>query len=99
MPLVIPKLNTITNLNELLGRLYINEAIPVPPKILENENLYSKDDGIDPEKVVFSSQLPKNVVVVRQNMNNIAIKSVIDSGMVPIIVDEESKIIKIIKIT
>lgn len=101
MPLVIPTFPIIHDLQTLLGRVYIDESNPLDldntkGKMLLTFTEGNDEDMIDKDKVVFSSQLPKDVVVLDQSMDAVAITGALSSGMRPIIVDVDNKIVKVL---
>lgn len=89
MPLIVPELPKVSNLRTLLGKKFIDESI-VPDADL-NERM--KDYPI--ENVVFKSQLPPYVLILKQSVDKTAITGAVQSGMLPLIVNEDDIIVRV----
>ena len=83
MPLLVPQLPIITNLRSLVGK-----------KIVDEEKV-TGDSDFPVEKIVYKSQLPKNVLVSKQDVDHVAITGAVKSGYTPIMVDADDIVIRI----
>lgn len=93
MPLVIPTLPKIDDLREIIGKLYFDESIPVDAT--KDFSSFLDNDKVDLSKVVFKSQLPNNTIIIKQDVDSVAIVRAMKSGLTPIITDYNDIIIHI----
>ena len=90
MPLVLPNIFKPIkeqDLRLLVGKTLIDDAIP----LTEHDAQLQLDD----DTLVFKSQLPENVVILRQDNDNTAITGAFKSKLVPILVDANHKITRV----
>jgi len=85
MPLIIPELPKVENLKTLLGKRFVDESI-VPEE---------KWSSYPIENVIFKAQLPSYALILRQSVEKTAITGAFESGMVPIIIDENNIIVRV----
>jgi hypothetical protein len=85
MPLLVPQLPKIQNLKTLLGKKVLDESLIPDPK--------NKNDSV--ENVIWKSQLPSNVVLIKADVERTAITGAVKSGLVPIIVNENDIVLHV----
>ncbi len=92
MPLVIPdsfKPIDKNNLHSLLGKTIVYE------EQVARGNTDLTIDDINEDDIVFHSQIPFNVVVIKESVDHTAIAGAFKSGYIPIMVNEKNKIVKV----
>ena len=82
MPLIVPQLPVITEIRGIVGKKIIDD---ITPNIV--------DPG--PHDVIYKSQLPSNVVLIKQDVEHTAITGAAKSHMIPIIVDQDDIVIHV----
>lgn len=96
MPLIIPTLDPIEDLHQLIGKRLLDEELvtdrSTDPSFLV---LLNPDGSVNPNRVVFKAQLPKNALVLSQDTDRVSITGALKSGFVPIIIDEKDYIVKV----
>lgn len=85
MPLIVPELPKITNLKTILGKKIVDES-QIPDPNLSNYPI---------ENVVFKSQLPHNILLIRQEVEKTAIIGAAKSGYIPLIVDDDNIVVQV----
>lgn len=85
MPLIVPQLPKIIDLNTTLGKKIVDESkIPDPSQL---------DYPVD--NVIFKSQLPDNILILKQDVEKTAIVGTVKSGYFPLIVDDDDIVVQV----
>lgn len=82
MPLIIPELPVITDIRGIVGK-----------KVIDDTSGNIVNPGV--HDVIYKSQLPSNVVLIKQDVEHTAITGAAKSNLLPILVDEDDVVIKV----
>lgn len=92
MPLIVESLPPVQDLSETIGKKVIDEGIPISS--LKMKQFTTSNGQIDFSLVVFKSQLPKNTLILKQDVDTLAVSGALKSGFRPLIVDENDIVVK-----
>jgi len=86
MPLIVRSLPKFPVDKNLLGKKIVDESAVPDPRL--------KDYPVS--NVVFRSQLPENVFLLKQHVDKVSITGALDSGYIPLLVDDDNVVVQIV---
>ena len=93
MPLRITQLEKIKDLKQIVGKkVIIEEDLTI---LKQDMSKYLKNNMIDIDRIVFKSQLPGNVLLLKQGIDRTAISGALKNGFVPIFVDANNIVVEV----